>query len=165
MVINIKIKSKLSRFESQNKLVILDRIHFNTLEMLLSKKIIKAVEFHTEIIKLFYPEKGMENKDAFTRTHFNNMAIVINKTITRSVIAKPELVAHYFAANVASIASRGSPSSSPPLPPCVASNGTNANVGGWLHPTASATTNRAAMRFIAVRFIAVPRAPRSGSGR
>ncbi len=64
--------------------------------MLLSKKIIKAVEFHTEIIKLFYPEKGMENKENFTRTHFNNMAVLINKNITRAVIAKPDLVAHYF---------------------------------------------------------------------
>jgi hypothetical protein len=64
--------------------------------MLLSKKIKKAVEFHTEIIKLFYPEKGMENKDAFTRTHFNNMAVLINKNITRSVIGNPDLVAHYF---------------------------------------------------------------------
>lgn len=64
--------------------------------MLLSKKIKKAVEFHTEIIKLFYPEKGMEHKDAFTRTHFNNMAMVINKNITRAVIGNPDLVTHYF---------------------------------------------------------------------
>lgn len=64
--------------------------------MLLSKKIIKAVEFHTEIIKLFYPEKGMENKENFTRTHFNNMAVLINKNITRAVISKPDLVEHYF---------------------------------------------------------------------
>lgn len=42
--------------------------------MLLSKKIKKAIAFHTEIVKLFYPEKGMGNWEHFTRTHFNNMA-------------------------------------------------------------------------------------------
>ncbi len=64
--------------------------------MLLSKKIKKAIEFHTEIIKLFFPEKGMADWDHFTRTHFNNMALVINKKITLAVIDNPDLVAHYF---------------------------------------------------------------------
>ena len=64
--------------------------------MLLNKKIKKAIAFHTEIIKLFYPEKGMGDWEHFTRTHFNNMALVINKKITQAVISNPDLVAHYF---------------------------------------------------------------------
>lgn len=64
--------------------------------MELSEKIKKAIAFHTEIIKLFYAEKGMANWEQFTRTHFNNMALVINKRITHAVINNPDLVAHYF---------------------------------------------------------------------
>jgi hypothetical protein len=64
--------------------------------MILSNKIMKAVEQHPEIVKLLYPENKMDGWANLTRTHFNNVAQVINKKVTQAVISNADLVAHNF---------------------------------------------------------------------
>jgi len=64
--------------------------------MILSNKIMKAVEQHPEILKLLYPENKIEGWANLTRTHFNNVALVINKKVTQAVISNADLVAHNF---------------------------------------------------------------------
>ena len=64
--------------------------------MILSNKIMNAVEQHPEIKKAFYTENKAEGWLNLTRTHFNNVAQIINKKVTQAVMYNEDLVTHNF---------------------------------------------------------------------